>query len=227
MKDGSLSTSGQPPPLFKGPERREAKGTTKGSRGPAGQSALPLLRGGQPGVGRDPGRGSSRLGSPRREDRGLAGAQQRQRRDTRAPGGRPRDQGGDPALQAVFPENSNEQRGQTTQRRCLLAGILAEGNTVTRNRLSCEQPNSVSLRILSYEYHLSSVNSSLCFLPELFFIPFRMTVLLTGPTMLLRTPTSIQSGRSETSEFQILWLPEKDEFQYEKIEHCPPLVIVR
>lgn len=56
-----------------GPGRLVAKGTSKGSRGPAGRSALPLLRGGRPGVGRDPGRGSSRLGSPGREDWGLAG----------------------------------------------------------------------------------------------------------------------------------------------------------
>lgn len=84
MKDGSVrrgqkglsgrrkvcpSTAGQPP-LSRGTERLEARG----SRGPARQTASLPLRGGRPRAGRDPGRGSSRRGSPRREDWGRGGA---------------------------------------------------------------------------------------------------------------------------------------------------------
>lgn len=52
----------------------EAKATARGSRGPAGQSALPLLRGGRPGVGRGPRPGTSRGGGPQREGWRQAGA---------------------------------------------------------------------------------------------------------------------------------------------------------
>lgn len=77
-------------------------GAARGSKLPVGQSALPLLCGGRPGGG---------TGSPARAEAEMAGVLgtrsgdrrgrgQRPRRDSGAPGGRPRDQGGDPAPQA-------------------------------------------------------------------------------------------------------------------------------
>lgn len=70
----SQSTSGQPPLVLKGLGGGEAKATARGSRGPAGQSALPLLRGGRPGVGKGPRPGTSRGGGPQREGWRPAGA---------------------------------------------------------------------------------------------------------------------------------------------------------
>lgn len=101
----SPSTSGQPPPVFKGlgSGRAGPRGAARGSRPPAGRSAWLLLRGGRPGAG---------TGSPAQAETaaaaGVLGARRgdRQRRgqqpsrDSRAPGGRPRAQGGDPAGQA-------------------------------------------------------------------------------------------------------------------------------
>lgn len=91
-------------PSSPGVDRRAAREAARWSRRPAGQSALPLPRGGRPRRGHG-GPGLARAGAAvtgvlRARRGGRQGRGQQPSRDSRAPGGRPRDQGGDPAPQA-------------------------------------------------------------------------------------------------------------------------------
>lgn len=94
--------SHRPSSRASGSAKAEARGAARGSRPPAGQSASLLLRGGRPEGGtRSLARAETAVAGvlgARSGDRQRRG--QRPSRDSRAPGGRPRAQGGDLARQA-------------------------------------------------------------------------------------------------------------------------------